>query len=109
LSALGVALKYVAFQQFTSRPAGFEWRPVHTMLDMHMQRMHISRMTLTEYLKQTKESDAAFAFRVSLSQSQISRLRRGVSRPSWAAIKAIADATGEKVTANDWASAEQAA
>jgi transcriptional regulator with XRE-family HTH domain len=79
------------------------------MLDTHMRRMHIWRMTLAEYLKHTKESDAAFGHRASLSQSQVSRLRRGMSRPSWATIDQIAKATGKKVTANDWARAEQAA
>lgn len=82
---------------------------MHDMLDTHMQHMHIRPMTLSEYLKQSKESDGAFALRVNLSQSQINRLRRGVSRPSWAAIEAIAKETGNKVTANDWANAEQAA
>jgi transcriptional regulator with XRE-family HTH domain len=65
-------------------------------------------MTLAEYLKQTKESDAAFGGRAGLSQSQVNRLRRGTSRPSWAAIASIAKATGDKVTAVDWAT-EQAA
>lgn len=66
-------------------------------------------MTLADYLKQTKESDAAFAFRAELSQSQVNRLRRGMSRPSWATIDLIAKATSKKVTANDWARVEQAA
>jgi hypothetical protein len=66
-------------------------------------------MTLAEYLKHTKESDAAFGVRAHLSQSQVNRLRRGNSRPSWTAIDSIARATGDKVTANDWAAAEQAA
>jgi transcriptional regulator with XRE-family HTH domain len=66
-------------------------------------------MTLAEYLKKTKESDAAFGFRAELSQSQVNRLRRGTSRPSWATIDQIAKATGNAVTANDWANAEQAA
>lgn len=56
----------------------------------------------------TKESDAAFGARVNLSQSQVNRLRRGMSRPSWSAIDSIAKATGDKVTVKDWA-AEQAA
>lgn len=82
---------------------------MHVMLDTHMQRMHIRTMTLAEYLKETKESDAAFGARAQLSQSQVNRLRRGASRPSWSAIDSIAKATGDKVTANDWAAAEQAA
>lgn len=76
---------------------------MHLMLDKHMHAMHIRLMTLLEYLLETKESDSAFAARVGMSQSQISRLRRGVSMPSWTAIAAVAKATNGKVTANDWA------
>jgi transcriptional regulator with XRE-family HTH domain len=99
----------VAFQEFTNRPTLFEWLGMHIMLDMHMRAMHIWTMTLAEYLKHTKESDAAFAFRAELSQSQVNRLRRGQSRPSWATIDQIAKATGKMVTANDWTRAEEAA
>jgi len=76
---------------------------------MHMHPVHKEVMTLSEYLSKSEESDAAFAARVGLSQSQISRLRRLRSLPSWEAIKAIATATGNDVTAADWADAERIA
>jgi transcriptional regulator with XRE-family HTH domain len=60
-------------------------------------------MTLDQYLKATGESDAAFASKVKLSTSQINRLRRGASKPSWEAVVAIEKATRRKVKANDWA------
>lgn len=82
---------------------------MHIMLDMHMYGMHKDRMTLSEYLTKKNETDAAFAARVSMSQSQISRLRRGRSKPSWEATSAISAATKGAVTANDWAKAGVAA
>lgn len=60
-------------------------------------------MTLNQYLAKTEETDAAFGARAGLSQSQINRLKRGISQPSLDAIKKIAAATGNKVTFSDWA------
>lgn len=59
------------------------------------------RMKLETYLREKKLTDAAFAVEVSSSQSQISRIRRGVSSPSWDLADRIAKATKGKVTAND--------
>lgn len=85
---------------------------MHNMLDEHMRDVHIRRMTLDEYLeaerKRAKVTDEAFGKRVSLSQSQISRLRRGLSRPSLKTIEAIHLATGKKVTFSDWKFSEAA-
>lgn len=64
-------------------------------------------MNLDQYLNQSDETDAAFGRRVGLSQSQISRLRRGASRPSLDAIARIADATGQSVRAEDWMRPQQ--
>ena len=47
-------------------------------------------------------TDAAFGSLVGLSQSQISRIKRGKSRPSWEALAAIEKATKGKVTAADF-------
>lgn len=65
-------------------------------------------MTLDQYLSEKGETDTSFAARVGISQPQISRLRRGVSRPSWSAIEAITKNTEGKVTANDWQAREAA-
>lgn len=59
-------------------------------------------MTLAEYLSKHEITDEAFAAKVGLSQSQISRLKRGKSRPSWPALAAITSVTGGKVTADDF-------
>ena len=67
-----------------------------------MRVMHNYGMKLEQYLAKRKETDAAFGKRAGLSQSQISRLRRGKSNPSLDAIKRIAEATGGKVKFDDW-------
>jgi transcriptional regulator with XRE-family HTH domain len=64
-------------------------------------------MTLDDYLtrqrsKDPKLTDAAFGEQVGLSQSQISRLRRGEARPSLAAVERIHRATRGKVSARDF-------
>jgi transcriptional regulator with XRE-family HTH domain len=63
-------------------------------------------MTLDEYLSTDETgksmSDAAFGERCGMSQSQISRLRNGKSRPSFEAMETIRAATGGKVSPNDW-------
>lgn len=65
-------------------------------------------MTLDQYLSETNKTDTAFAADAGLSQSQIGRLRRGVSKPSWDAIVAIERASGGAVQPNDWLRAEAA-
>lgn len=75
---------------------------MNIMLDMHMHEMHVSCMKLSHYLEQHDMTDAAFAEKVGMSQSQISRLRREVSRPSWEAVTAIEAATNGKVLATDF-------
>lgn len=79
-----------------------------------MHHVHIAVMTLDEYLNRENDrrtsqgkpriSDDAFGKRVGLSQSQISRLRRKDSRPSWETMLAIAKVTRNAVSANaaDW-------
>lgn len=76
------------------------------MLDVHMLIMHIGVMTLNEYLSTDDAgkqlTDEAFGKLCKMSQSQISRLRNGKSRPSFEAMQAIFAASGEKVSPNDW-------
>ena len=65
-------------------------------------------MTLDEYLSPATDengkpvSDATFGARCGMSQSQVSRLRNGKSRPSFEAIEAVRKATDGKVSPNDW-------
>lgn len=66
-------------------------------------------MTLEQYLKANRITDAAFGATAGLSQAQVSRIKRGVSMPSWDAIGKIMKATGGDVTANDFAPSSEAA
>lgn len=72
-------------------------------------------MTLDEYLKTFRHpdgkeglSDTAFAERAGLSQSQVTRLRSGKSKPSFEAIEAVRAASDGAVTPNDWFQAADA-
>lgn len=71
------------------------------MLDMHMHLMHLYGMKLETYLKKNGMTDAAFGERIGVSQSQVSRIRRGLSWPSKDVLTSIAEVTGNAVTAND--------
>ena len=67
-----------------------------------MHSLHIGFMTLIDYLRDKNLTDAKFAESAGLSQSQISRLKRGIGRPSFEAMKSITDATGGMVRGSDW-------
>lgn len=75
---------------------------MHKMLDVHMHAMHYRLMKLSEFLTDRNLTDDAFAALVGMSQSQVSRLKRGLSRPSWDNLAAIERATDGAVTANDF-------
>lgn len=81
---------------------------MHIMLDMNMHEAHIRRMTLDDFLKKKRKTEAEFAAEIGLSQSQVNRLRTTNSMPSWATIEKISAATRGKVTANDFAKASAA-
>jgi transcriptional regulator with XRE-family HTH domain len=65
-------------------------------------------MKLETYLKKNGMTDASFAAQVSLSQSQVSRIKRGISWPTRDVLERITMATGGTVTANDFLSAAPA-
>lgn len=69
----------------------------------------MQNMKLEQYLKDKNLTDSAFGAKIGLSQSQVSRIRRGVSWPSKEVLSAIARETGNKVTANDIMKTEPAA
>jgi transcriptional regulator with XRE-family HTH domain len=58
-------------------------------------------MKLENYLKENSLTDAEFGKMIGKSQSQVSRIRRGVSWPPKEVIEAIAAVTEGNVTAND--------
>lgn len=59
-------------------------------------------MKLGTYLKSKRLTDEAFGVLVGLSQSQVSRIKRGKSIPSWSKIAAIEEATKGKVKLRDF-------
>lgn len=65
-------------------------------------------MKLETFISDNGMTDAEFGVLVGLSQSQVNRLKRGKSRPSWDALIAIEKATGGKVKAADFMAGEQA-
>lgn len=81
---------------------GPEWRGMHKLLDMHMHGMHDRGMNLGRYLSDNNLTDAAFAGLVGMSQSQINRLRRGLSQPSWETVALIERVTNGEVSASDF-------
>lgn len=66
-------------------------------------------MKLAEYLSTEGLTDEAFGTKVGMSQSQISRIKRGISRPSWDNLAAIERATGGAVLAADFVSQQEPA
>ncbi len=61
-------------------------------------------MKLNLYLSSKGITDEAFGRKIGCSQSQVSRIKRGVSKPSLGLIERIAMATGGAVRANDFMS-----
>lgn len=59
-------------------------------------------MKLETYLSEHELTDEAFAALINRNQSTVSRLKRGVTRPDWQTLAAIANATDGAVTANDF-------
>lgn len=59
-------------------------------------------MKLNMYLTTKGITDEAFGRKIGCSQSQVSRIKRGVSKPSLGLIERIALATGGAVRANDF-------
>lgn len=59
-------------------------------------------MQLTDYLTANKIMPSAFAARVGVDKSTVSRWLDGSLRPGWESLKRIAVATDGQVTANDF-------
>lgn len=59
-------------------------------------------MTLSEYLKQHQIKPAAFARQIQTSRQSVHRWTAGLARPRANDMRRIAEATGGKVTANDF-------
>lgn len=80
---------------------------------MHLMNMHdmhmVCAMKLIDWLTQENISDEAFGRRVGRSQSQISRIKCGLSRPSLDLVEVIDRETGGLVAVDDWINKVQAA
>ena len=75
---------------------------MHDVLDMHVHVMHFSGMRLSEWMTSRNLDDEGMAALVQADRSVISRIRRGVNRPSWALAARFKAATGGEVTADDF-------
>lgn len=71
-------------------------------LDVYALYAYTDCMKLNLYLTNKGITDDAFGKRIGCSQSQVSRIKRGVSKPSLNLIERIALATGGAVKANDF-------
>jgi DNA-binding transcriptional regulator YdaS (Cro superfamily) len=60
-------------------------------------------MKLDEHLTKTKTTEAAFAKRIGVTPSVVNRYRRGLMRPGWQVMAAIARETNGLVLPNDFA------
>lgn len=65
--------------------------------------------SLDRYLKDAGISDADFATRIGCDRSMVSKLRRGVLRPTLDKAAAIEGATGGAVTMQSWSAQRDAA
>lgn len=59
-------------------------------------------MTLSDYLRERKETHEAFARRLGVHAVTVSKWTSGAMRPSWPKMEAIARATDGAVTAADF-------
>lgn len=69
---------------------------------MHVYLIHDACMRLSDYMDNKALTDAAFAEMVGRDRSQVTRWRRGQTRPDWAALARIEEATAGAVTAKDF-------
>ena len=61
-------------------------------------------MTLADYLIEKRLSGAEFARLTGISKAAVSRILRGLDKPSWASIRVIEQVTRGKVKAADFGS-----
>lgn len=59
-------------------------------------------MKLDHWMTKNKIRDGVFAAQIGTSQATISRVRRGIHRPSWQLMDDIYEASGGKVKPNDF-------
>jgi transcriptional regulator with XRE-family HTH domain len=64
--------------------------------------MHDMPMTLKDYLKLHGLTDGDFARIVKRQRTTVMRWRKGERRPDWESLEAISEATGGKVSPNNF-------
>lgn len=72
------------------------------MLDAHMLPIHIRRMKLDAYIRQTGTTEEQIAAATGYSQGTINRLRNGKMNPTLEVLRAIHRFTDGAVTPNDF-------
>jgi len=59
-------------------------------------------MKLSDWMKEQACNDKALGVRLGVNRATISRIRRGLNRPSWELATRIKQTTGNAVTADDF-------
>jgi DNA-binding transcriptional regulator YdaS (Cro superfamily) len=71
------------------------------VLDMNVHIIHTHPMKLSLYLDEKRIGDAAFASEIGVSRSMVTKLRRGLARPSAETAMAIQSVTDGAVMLSD--------
>lgn len=75
---------------------------MHDVLDMHVHVMHLPPMRLADWMAARGIDDEGMGSLVQADRSVISRIRRGVNKPSWALAARFKVVTEGAVTADDF-------
>jgi hypothetical protein len=75
---------------------------MHSVLDMHVHVMHFPPMRLSDWMAARGLDDEGMAALVQADRSVISRIRRGLNRPSWPLAARFKAVTEGEVTADDF-------
>lgn len=76
---------------------------MHVVLDMHVHGVHLFvPMKLADWMLKSGVGDEVMASRLEVDRTTLSRLRRGITRPSWDLVNRISEITSGEVTANDF-------
>lgn len=67
-----------------------------------MRSVHISAMTLDEYIRSTGTTEAAIAAAAGCSQGSVNKVRNGIINPTFDLLRRISEATGGQFKPGDF-------